>query len=350
MTASSRGSRAAASVLPASLKTLDNTPNSELPHVKATPPVTASTPHHTTKAGILLTRPPLLTPPLTSFEKAYFFYQKRLNERLALPFTRYFYFKKDTPADTDWKIKARERNGVAARELGGYRAYGEEAWNDELLVTDLEQEGGEGEGKSKGKGLGKMGLAEPKHVVDSLVKEARVRAIEGKDGAAVEVQEGDAVHVESNVDQPLKRWTDADRKRDVRRLDRQLARTLYLLVKREGGGWGFPAGELVGRENLHQGAERVLVQTAGVNMNTWIVGHVPVAHHIINPRFHPESGDLEKQGTRTFFMKGRIMAGQANLEGNMFGLSDFKWLTKQEVQKHVADKYWSYVKNMMSDR
>jgi large subunit ribosomal protein L46 len=189
---------------------------------------------------------------LTSFEKAYFFYQKRLNERLALPFTRYFYFKKDTPADTDWKIKARERNGVAARELGGYRAYGEEAWNDELLVTDLEQEGGEGEGKSKGKGLGKMGLAEPKHVVDSLVKEARVRAIEGKDGAAVEVQEGDAVHVDANVDRPLKRWTDADRKRDVRRLDRQLARTLYLVVKREGGGWGFPAGELVGRENLHQ--------------------------------------------------------------------------------------------------
>jgi large subunit ribosomal protein L46 len=85
-------------------------------------------------------------------------------------------------------------------------------------------------------------------------------------------------------------------------------------------------------------------------MNTWIVGHVPVGHHIINPRFHPESGDLEKQGSRTFFMKGRIMAGQANLEGNMFGLSDFKWLTKQEVQKHVANKYWSYVKNMMSDR
>jgi large subunit ribosomal protein L46 len=247
----SQPSRRTYAVAAASLKTLDNTPNSEPPQVKATPPVTASTPHYTTKAGILLTRPPLLTPPLTSFEKAYFFYQKRLNERLALPFTRYFYFKKGTPADTDWKIKARERNGVAARELGGYRAYGEEAWNDELLVNDLEQESGEGEGKSKGKGLGKMGLAEPRHVVDSLVKEARVRAIEGKDGAAVEVQEGDEVHVDTNVDQPLKRWTDADRKRDVRRLDRQLARTLYLLVKREGGGWGFPAGELVGRENLH---------------------------------------------------------------------------------------------------
>jgi large subunit ribosomal protein L46 len=99
-----------------------------------------------------------------------------------------------------------------------------------------------------------------------------------------------------------------------------------------------------------QAAERVLVQTGGINMNTWIVGHVPVGRHIIKPRYSPESGDLERQGIRTFFMKGRIMAGQVDLKQNMFGLSDFKWLTKQEVQKHVGNKYWSYVKNMMGDR
>ena len=134
-------SRRTYAVAAASLKTSDNTPDSNLPHVRSIPPVTASqTTEYITKAGILLTRPPLLTPSLTPFEKAYFFYQKRLNERLALPFTRYFYFKKDTPADTDWKIKARERNGAPARELGGYRAYGDEAWNDELLVADLEKE------------------------------------------------------------------------------------------------------------------------------------------------------------------------------------------------------------------
>jgi len=102
--------------------------------------------------------------------------------------------------------------------------------------------------------------------------------------------------------------------------------------------------------NDEQAAERVLVQTAGVNMNTWIVGRVPVGHHIINPYTNRESGELEQQGVRTFFMKGRIMAGQANLKGNLYGLSEFKWLTKQEVKKHVADKYWSYVKNMMADR
>lgn len=88
-------------------------------------------------------------------------------------------------------------------------------------------------------------------------------------------------------------------------------------------------------------------------MNTWIVGHVPIGHHILKPRYSYDSSSissLEKQGEKTFFMKGRIMAGQANLKGNLFGLEDFKWLTKEEVQKHVADKYFSYVKNMLADR
>lgn len=44
------------------------------------------------------------------------------------------------------------------------------------------------------------------------------------------------------------------------------------------------------------------------------------------------------------------MAGQANIKDNLFGLEDFKWLTKEEVQKHVAARYYSYVKNMLADR
>jgi hypothetical protein len=36
------------------------------------------------------------------------------------------------------------------------------------------------------------------------------------------------------------------------KLDRRMDRTLYLVVKRENGGWGFPAGVLEGTENLHQ--------------------------------------------------------------------------------------------------
>ena len=84
-------------------------------------------------------------------------------------------------------------------------------------------------------------------------------------------------------------------------------------------------------------------------MNTWIVGHVPIGFHISNPITTDES-KLGNTAEKTFFMKGRIMAGQVNLKGNLFGLKDFKWLTRQEVQKHVSPKYFSSIKNMLSDR
>jgi large subunit ribosomal protein L46 len=211
------------------------------------PPVTYSPADYITQAGVVLSRPPLLTAAQSPFEKAFFFYQKRLNERLAMPFTRYFYFKKDTPADTDYKIKARERNGTAARELGGYRAYGDEAWNDELLSSDA-LAGQQGVGKD----LGKMGIAEPKWIVESLVRDAKIRAVEGKDGVAVEVKEGMEDAKDFQVEKPLSRFTDADRKNDFKRLDRALTRTLYLVVKNKHGRWSFPGAELVGSENLHQ--------------------------------------------------------------------------------------------------
>ena len=141
-----------------------------------------------------------------------------------MPFTRYFYFKKDTPGDTDWKIKAKERNGVPARELGGYNPYSSEGWNDELLVKEKE-------------------LVEPKMVRELLVKDAVVRVA---DGAVEKLGEGE------EEEELMSRVGESDRKRDFMRLDRRMDRTLYLVVKRENGGWGFPAGVLEGRENLHQ--------------------------------------------------------------------------------------------------
>jgi large subunit ribosomal protein L46 len=203
------------------------------------------------KAGVLLSRPPLLTRPLTSFEKAFFFYQKRLNERLALPFSRYFYFKKDTPADADWKLKAKDRDGAVARDLGGYNAYGEFGWNDELLVGDK--------------------LSETSTAMDLLVKDSYVRAVEGKDGTAVEVKPGEEHDQDDIVEKPLARKTESDAKKLFQRLDRKLERTLYLCVQRKNGGWGFPAGDLVGKENLHQ-VGSFTWKEMWYRANIWITG------------------------------------------------------------------------------
>lgn len=150
-------------------------------------------------------------------------------------------------------------------------------------------------------------------------------------------------------------WMDAndgnsDKKNDERALDRKLVRTLYLVVKSATTGtWSFPSGDLIGRESLEQAAERVLVQTAGVNMNTWIVGHAPVG--VYKSTSEVEEGSSEK----TFFMKGRIMAGQADLEGNLMGAEDWKWLTREELQRlwgrsDGGRRYLSQVRGMLADR
>jgi len=90
-------------------------------------------------------------------------------------------------------------------------------------------------------------------------------------------------------------------------------------------------------------------RTAGINMNTWIVGRVPVAHRVTRPTFAAD-GSLEKRGEKTFYMKGRIMAGQADLEGNPYGYTDFKWLTREELKEALEPEYFHSMRNMMADR
>lgn len=289
---------------------------------------------------MVLSRPPLLTRDLTPFEKAYFLYQRRLNERLALPFTRYFYYQKDTPADIDWKRKIKERK-TPARDIGVYNAYGDEGWNDELLVGAKE--------------------SEPEEQVEALLRDTEVLGTGTEEEQAVKKEK---------VERPMPRVTEADKAGDVRSLNRALARTLYLVVKGGEGSWKFPCSRLVGGESLQrvcsstkagccsllirylQAAERILVQAGGLNMNTWVVGHAPVGHHNLNyaKRVIDVEKKVERLGEKTFFMKARIMAGQAVLKDNKLGLADFKWLAKEEVQKEVHPQYWNSVRHMLAER
>ncbi|KAJ2972869.1 hypothetical protein NQ176_g6913 [Zarea fungicola] len=84
-------------------------------------------------------------------------------------------------------------------------------------------------------------------------------------------------------------------------------------------------------------------------MNTWIVGRVPVAHLIDEPTVGKD-GAVQTKGCKTFFLRGRIMAGQADLKGNPLGYTDFKWLTREELEKELPTEYYRGVRNMMSDR
>jgi large subunit ribosomal protein L46 len=178
------------------------------------------------RAGVVLSRPPQITRDLTSFEKSFFLYQKRLNERLALPFTRYFYYRKGTPSEIDYKRKIKERL-TAARDIGRYNPYTEDGWHDEVLVGAQE--------------------SEPDHIMDALIKDVEVPVVNKFQGEeANKKQLEDAI-----LQRPMPRVTEADKSGDERSLNRALARTLYLLVKGKDGRWAFPGDALLKKESLH---------------------------------------------------------------------------------------------------
>lgn len=167
----------------------------------------------------------MLTQELHPFEESFYFYQRRLNQRLALPFTRYFYIKKGTPADMEWKRKQ--------KAAGGYTGFGESAWKDELKVKDNDQK-------------------EPDFGYKRLVK----TTITGEDENLELNENGELPEGgKSRFEMPLSRITEADKKKDYRSLDRRGDRTLYFLVKSKGNAgptWKFPVSPIAGRENLKE--------------------------------------------------------------------------------------------------
>lgn len=188
------------------------------------PPVAqaSSQTSYAVNAGVVLSRPPQLTRDLHPFESAFFLYQRRLNERNALPFTRYFYYKDRTPADREWKRKIKQRL-TPARDIGRYKGYGEEAWNDEVLVGAKE--------------------SDFQWQVERLLEDAETTGAEDQLPGAVEGAGAQKVEHEA-LERPMPRITEADQKNDVKSLNRLLQRTLYLLVKNKEGQWMFPQDKL----------------------------------------------------------------------------------------------------------
>lgn len=83
-------------------------------------------------------------------------------------------------------------------------------------------------------------------------------------------------------------------------------------------------------------------------MHTWFVGNVPIGHHVY--KYPVGYTDGENIGEKVFFMKARILAGQADLMGNKLDLDDFQWLTKEEIKEVVGKKYFKAVQHMLVAR
>lgn len=212
-----------------STQSIDSTVSSS-----TTPPIadtrTQTRPQYQIRAGVVLSRPPVITRDLHPFEQAFFLYQRRLNERTAMPFSRYFYIKRGTPADVEWKRKIKERL-TPARDIGTYNAYAKDGWNDEVLVGAKE--------------------GNPEHQMEVLLRDAEEPG-PSADGESAKGADESSSSRKMAVEKPQSRITEADVEGDQQSLNRMLQRTLYLLVKNEQGKWEFPSSRLVGREGLNK--------------------------------------------------------------------------------------------------
>ncbi|THH04815.1 hypothetical protein EW145_g5242 [Phellinidium pouzarii] len=143
------------------------------------------------------------------------------------------------------------------------------------------------------------------------------------------------------------RRTEADEKKDVKSLDRHGARNLYLLVKgspKDKYEWRFPKGHIRTGEALHEAAKRDLHAECGPNMNSWVVGRQPIG---LFEYEYENSASSQYAGEKMFFYKAHIFNGQVRTAEE--GITDFAWLTKEEIEPFVAKDYWLGTKDMLSD-
>ncbi|CAG8437353.1 3441_t:CDS:2 [Ambispora gerdemannii] len=254
-------------------------------------------PSYRTVAGIVLCRSPIITRDLHPFEREYYAYQRHLARIHAAAFPVEFYFKKGSASEKLWQEKRdRENSGEIekARENG--------------LVT----------------------------LIKTQMK------LDAKQQDLIAAEEVEQVQVASRI-------TDADRRNDLKSLDRALQRTLYLIVRkpREMHAWQFPQGGVRANEYLHEAAKRELTEECGPDMDVWIVGRRPIGFYKYD---FPEVIKKDHQnyiGAKVFFMKGHIFAGQVKIDREE--VVDFAWVTKQEMKDYVHKEYYNVVKNMLSE-
>lgn len=181
-------------------------------------------------SGVILSRPPIITPEQTAFSKAYYHYQSELYKRMSWTFPYWFYYPKGTLAENEYTRVQPKLN---------------EKDPDVLFNRDRNS---------------KQDVVFPPRSVQRETEEsARIYA--------------------KIVPNP--RTTIADEENNIRSLERKLDRTLYLIVKRDGESleWSFPATTIESGENLESSSTRMLAQYGGEDMNIFLVSGTPALYY-----------------------------------------------------------------------
>ncbi|XP_077283070.1 mitochondrial ribosomal protein L46 isoform X2 [Arctopsyche grandis] len=133
--------------------------------------------------------------------------------------------------------------------------------------------------------------------------------------------------------------TTADKKNDQKSLERKLQSHLVLLVEQQLGDkkkFILPQGKHQNGETLRQTAERVFKEACGEDLNVQFYGNAPCGYHRYT--FKTKEGSV---GAKVFFYYARHISGQISKD------RQYKWLTRNELQSVLPEKYHTSVSNFL---
>uniref|UniRef100_A0A336K3T5 Large ribosomal subunit protein mL46 n=1 Tax=Culicoides sonorensis TaxID=179676 RepID=A0A336K3T5_CULSO len=140
------------------------------------------------------------------------------------------------------------------------------------------------------------------------------------------------------------RITEADKKNDLKSLQRKLDETLILIAKQTLGKnqvTALPQGKWIQGETLRQTAERVLKEAAGSELKVQFYGNAPCGFYKYK---YPKEERTESVGAKVFFFRAVIRDdNNANLDKKV----TFEWRTKDELGQVLKNPYYKNVSQFM---
>ncbi|PSN39092.1 39S ribosomal protein L46 [Blattella germanica] len=147
------------------------------------------------------------------------------------------------------------------------------------------------------------------------------------------------------------RITEADKNGNVNSVERILQDHLLLLVQQKLGDtkfWAMPQGLRFDGETMLQTAERVLQDTCGSKLKVHFYGNAPCGVHKYKyPKKFVDTTKNSAVGAKVFFFKACLMAG--NVETEKLDLKSFKWLGRNELEKHLSPEYYKTICQFLID-
>ncbi|CCD25720.1 mitochondrial 54S ribosomal protein mL46 NDAI_0F04020 [Naumovozyma dairenensis CBS 421] len=261
------------------------------------------------RSAMILSRIPIVVRELTKLESNYYKYQSELEKRLMWTFPDYYYFKKGSLSEHKF-IKA--QNYPVSKIPGVWYPHG---------IPDI---------KRRRERRSKQEIVLPRDKIEDDV------SLVGSSGST----KGSTDGAKGSISRPIvpnDLKTEADKKGNLQTVERELSRTLYLLVQDENLGWKFPSFVVEGNDKgLHDIAEQAIKSLSQNEINTWLVSKTPVA-------VFEDSDD----GSYEFFLKSHILAGTFAMKDNTF--KQFAWLTKDEIKNHVTEQYFRNVEFLLAN-